>query len=104
MLKQNLVILETACGKRSCSESTRIRKARVVTSQAEAQAIPGIYVYALPHYLRYPLASFGLLTRFAAGVCWADSNRKSYGWAAATTSNSWHISGITGGQSRSHAS
>lgn len=52
-LKHNLLILET----RAASEVAREhedKEARAVTSQAEAQAIPGIYVYALPHYLRYP--------------------------------------------------
>lgn len=53
VLKQNLIALEA----RAASEPAREhedKEARVITSQAEAQAIPGIYVYALPHYLRYP--------------------------------------------------
>jgi hypothetical protein len=53
ILRQNVAALESG----SASEAAREvedTEARVVTSQAEAQAIPGVYVYALPHYLRYP--------------------------------------------------
>lgn len=53
LLKHNLLILETAAANEAARESED-KEARAVTSEAEAQAIPGIYVYALPHYIRYP--------------------------------------------------
>jgi hypothetical protein len=52
-LRQNLVILE----QRAESEVLREVEDTVAleaTEEAEAEAVPGVYVYALPHYLRYP--------------------------------------------------
>jgi hypothetical protein len=52
-IDQNVVALES----RAASEAAREvedSEARAVTSQAEAHATPGIYVYTLPHYLRHP--------------------------------------------------
>ena len=51
--KENLPILEL----RAADQVARVvedEEARHATAVAEAQAISGIYVYALPHYLRYP--------------------------------------------------
>lgn len=53
LLKHNLLILQTAATNEGARESED-RAARAVTSEAEARAVPGIYVYALPHYIRYP--------------------------------------------------
>ena len=52
-LRRNLVILE----QRAASEVLREVENNVATAateEAEAEAVPGVYVYALPHYLRYP--------------------------------------------------
>jgi hypothetical protein len=53
VLRQNVAALEAGAESEAARE-VEDKEARVVTSQAEAQAIPGVYVYALPHYLRYP--------------------------------------------------
>lgn len=52
-LRKNLVVLE----QRAASEAAREVEDKValeVTEEAEAEAVPGVYVYALPHYLRFP--------------------------------------------------
>ncbi len=52
-LRTNLAVLES----RATNEAARVvedQEARQATDVAEAEAIPGIYIYALPHYLRYP--------------------------------------------------
>lgn len=52
-LRKNLVVLE----QRAANEVVRKVEDTVAvtaTEEAEADAVPGIYVYALPHYLRYP--------------------------------------------------
>jgi hypothetical protein len=52
-LRTNLAILE----RRAVSPAARVvedEEARQATDIAESVAIPGIYVYALPHYLHYP--------------------------------------------------
>ena len=52
-LRKSLVVLE----QRAASEVAREVEDKValeVTAEAEDEAMPGIYVYALPHYLRFP--------------------------------------------------
>jgi len=52
-LRKNLVVLE----QRAASEVAREvedKEALEATEQAEAEAVPGVYVYTLPHYLRHP--------------------------------------------------
>lgn len=53
MLEERLQVLEARAadpGARQVEE----RKAREATADAEEHAVPGIYVYSLPHYIRYP--------------------------------------------------
>lgn len=53
VLQANLLILE----QRATDEAGREKEtaaARTATIRAEAEAVSGIYVYSLPHYLRYP--------------------------------------------------
>jgi T5orf172 domain len=53
VLEERLVILES----RSADPEAQVaeeKRARKATKEAEEHAIPGIYVYTLPHYLRYP--------------------------------------------------
>lgn len=52
-LRKHLVVLE----QRAASEVAREvedKDALEATAQAEAEAVPGVYVYTLPHYLRHP--------------------------------------------------
>lgn len=37
------------------TRAAEVQAARQVTGEAEAQGTPGIYVYALPHYLNFPV-------------------------------------------------
>jgi hypothetical protein len=53
VIRQNVAVVESRAESEAARE-VEDKEALIVTSQAEAQAIPGVYVYALPHYLRYP--------------------------------------------------
>ena len=53
VLQAKLAFLELA-GTNEVARVAEDVEARGRTSDAEARAIPGIYVYALPHYIRFP--------------------------------------------------
>jgi hypothetical protein len=53
VVESNLAELERRA-KDETAREVEVRKAQLQTEQAESQNEPGIYVYALPHYLRYP--------------------------------------------------
>jgi hypothetical protein len=52
-LRINLAVLEARAAN-EVARDAEDREAKQATEVAEAEATPGIYVYALPHYLRYP--------------------------------------------------
>lgn len=57
-LERNLAELE----RRATDETARsveVEQAKAQTERAEAENAPGVYVYALPHYLRYPYEKGG---------------------------------------------
>jgi hypothetical protein len=57
-LERNLAELE----RRASDETARtveVEQAKAQTERAESENAPGIYVYALPHYLRYPYEKSG---------------------------------------------
>lgn len=53
VLSSNLVVLEERASDETSREQETVA-ALNATERAESEAISGIYVYALPHYLRYP--------------------------------------------------
>jgi hypothetical protein len=64
--RENLAILNL----RAADQTARIvedQEAREKTAEAEAQAVPGIYVYALPHYLNFPFDPDSGHTLFKVG-------------------------------------
>ncbi|MGV0809017.1 GIY-YIG nuclease family protein [Mycolicibacterium setense] len=57
-LERNLTELE----RRASDETARtveVEQAKAQTERAESENVPGVYVYALPHYLRYPYEKNG---------------------------------------------
>jgi hypothetical protein len=52
-LRRNLVVLEQ-CAATEALREVEDKVALEATAEAEHEAVPGIYVYALPHYLRFP--------------------------------------------------
>ncbi|MCP3811308.1 GIY-YIG nuclease family protein [Mycobacteriaceae bacterium Msp059] len=57
-LERNLAELE----RRASDETARTveaEQAKAQTERAESENVPGVYVYALPHYLRYPYEKSG---------------------------------------------
>jgi hypothetical protein len=53
VLAEDLAVLEARAQDQS-ELAREDEKAQAVTAEAEQEAVPGIYVYALPHYLRHP--------------------------------------------------
>ena len=53
VLRERLAILESRAADPE-AQAAEDKKAREATKKAEEHAVPGIYVYTLPHYLRYP--------------------------------------------------
>jgi len=53
VLEDRLAILEARAADPAVRKAEE-RKAREATSKAEESAVVGIYVYSLPHYIRYP--------------------------------------------------
>lgn len=53
VLEERLAVLESRAAD-PAARDVEERQARVATADAEAHAVPGVYVYALPHYIRYP--------------------------------------------------
>lgn len=53
-LRTNLAAVEARLAE-IIARTGEIEDAHHATDEAEAEAIPGIYVYALPHYLNYPV-------------------------------------------------
>ncbi|MEI6454314.1 MAG: hypothetical protein WCO31_06940, partial [Actinomycetes bacterium] len=53
VLKERLAILEARATDPAVRKAEE-RKAREATAKAEESAVVGIYVYSLPHYIRYP--------------------------------------------------
>jgi len=53
VLRHNLAVLETRASDRS-SQNRETKQALDATNRFEAEGIPGIYVYTLPHYLHHP--------------------------------------------------
>ncbi|MEX0874587.1 MAG: hypothetical protein WD646_00270 [Actinomycetota bacterium] len=66
MLRTNLAILEVSAAN-EVARSLEDKEAKEATQRAEAQAIPGIYVYSLPHYLRHPYDEQANRTLFKVG-------------------------------------
>ena len=54
VLRTNLAIMESRLIDADV-KVVELENARQATGEAEAKAIPGVYVYALPHYLNYPV-------------------------------------------------
>lgn len=53
VLRHNLAVLETRASDRS-NQNRETQQALDATNRVEAEGIPGIYVYTLPHYLHHP--------------------------------------------------
>lgn len=53
VLEERLATLEARAGDPG-ARAVEEREARKATADAEEHAVPGIYVYSLPHYIRYP--------------------------------------------------
>jgi len=53
VLRHNLAVLETRASDRS-NQNRETQQALDATNRIEAEGIPGIYVYTLPHYLHHP--------------------------------------------------
>lgn len=53
VLRTNLSIMESRLVEADV-KVVELEDARQATGEAEAQALPGVYVYSLPHYLNYP--------------------------------------------------
>ena len=54
LLRDNISIMEARITE-PATRAAEVQAARQVTGEAEAQGTPGIYVYALPHYLNFPV-------------------------------------------------
>jgi hypothetical protein len=57
-LERNLAELERRASDET-ARSVEVEHAKAQTERAEAENAPGVYVYALPHYLRYPYDNGG---------------------------------------------
>lgn len=57
-LREDLQRLEATCQSRADdpeAEAEEVNQAVAKTAKAEDEGVPGIYVYTLPHYLKYPV-------------------------------------------------
>lgn len=66
VLSSNLVVLDRRAADRA-RQKEETEAALTATAETEAEAIPGIYVYTLPHYLRYPYDDDSGRTLFKVG-------------------------------------
>lgn len=57
-LERNLAELERCAGDEAARKA-EVEQAKAQTERAESENAPGVYVYALPHYLRYPYEKGG---------------------------------------------